>query len=67
MIPYLRLHFAIRILCNPYGVKKKIWHRAPQGDALAYPGLNYLALSGLNTLILKTLYEIENITCKFLI
>jgi hypothetical protein len=34
----------------------------PQGDALAYPGLNYLALSGINTLIQKTLYKIENIT-----
>ena len=34
-----------------------------QGGALAYPGLNYLALSGLNTLILKTLMEIENLTC----
>ena len=35
------------------GTEKKFMESHTQGGAFAYPGLNYSALSGLNTLILK--------------
>jgi hypothetical protein len=51
----------MRVLCNPFGVRKKnLWTPHP-GWRSADPGLAYSALSGLIMLILKILQEIENL------
>lgn len=53
IVPCSQPRFVFELYVTPSGYREKIMEHHTQGGALAYLGLNYSALSGRNTIILK--------------